>query len=296
MSMRFSCRHRAFTLIELLVVIAIIAILIALLLPAVQSAREAARRSQCKNNLKQMGLAIHNYHDSHRVFPPGNINTRFNGNANSTSGWGWQAMILPQMDQSPLYQELGVSTRDFDSTVPGLASLPVTATPLTQTRIPAYRCPSDVGSWTNPHRSDHGTSNYVGVSGNASVSAVGGLTGNGMFYLHSELSFKDIIDGTTNTLAVGERALGEIGNREFRAGIWVGKHDHGANACTYRVLNSTEDHTLFGSSPFAYSSYHSNAVHFLLCDGSVRMISSNIDGTTLVNLASRNSGAVIGEF
>src|SRR5689334_25410189 len=109
--MRFEFgRRRAFTLIELLVVIAIIAVLIALLLPAVQQAREAARRTQCKNNLKQIGLALHNYHDTFRLFPPGYVDR--NGNPNLTPdndlgpGWGWAAFLLPYIDQSPLYSPI----------------------------------------------------------------------------------------------------------------------------------------------------------------------------------------------
>ena len=103
-------RNRAFTLIELLVVIAIIAVLIALLLPAVQSAREAARRTHCVNNLKQMGLALHNYHDSLSIFPPGYIAASpfIDGETDTSPGWSWASMILPQLDQAPLYASINV--------------------------------------------------------------------------------------------------------------------------------------------------------------------------------------------
>ena len=116
---------RGFTLIELLVVIAIIAILIALLLPAVQQAREAARRSQCKNNLKQMGLALQNYHDTHRVFPISHGDT---GNS-----FGWRASVLPNIDQAPLYNKI-----NFSENIINTDNLEVARTPL-----PVYRCPSD---------------------------------------------------------------------------------------------------------------------------------------------------------
>jgi prepilin-type N-terminal cleavage/methylation domain-containing protein len=102
-------RWPAFTLIELLVVIAIIAILVALLLPAVQQAREAARRTQCKNNLKQLGLALHNYHDQHLVLPPGYVSDYTSAGTDTGPGWGWAAMMLPQMDQAPLYQTIDFS-------------------------------------------------------------------------------------------------------------------------------------------------------------------------------------------
>ncbi|HTI49623.1 MAG TPA: DUF1559 domain-containing protein, partial [Planctomycetaceae bacterium] len=103
-------RFRGFTLIELLVVIAIIGVLVALLLPAVQQAREAARRAQCKNNLKQLGLALHNYHDTANTLPPGWISGNAGVTATGCSGWGWGTMILPNLDQGPLYQTLSGST------------------------------------------------------------------------------------------------------------------------------------------------------------------------------------------
>ena len=144
---------RGFTLIELLVVIAIIAILIALLLPAVQQAREAARRTQCKNNLKQIGLAMHNYHDVYLGFPPGYMNTapyHANGNgpiSGNYSQWVWGAMILPYIDQAPLYSRLQVGDIRLADAL--TAGGPYDSTDLLATPLTAFMCPSDVGPATN---------------------------------------------------------------------------------------------------------------------------------------------------
>jgi prepilin-type N-terminal cleavage/methylation domain-containing protein len=154
--------RRGFTLIELLVVIAIIAILIALLLPAVQQAREAARRTQCRNNIKQIGLALHNYHDNFNAFPPGNVSPLvmsatgcFTGTANRTidPSAPWSVLILPYFDQSPIYNQLNL-TGTFpstygDVTATNLAAFtPPTSSPL-YTRIPGYQCPSTPNGMLN---------------------------------------------------------------------------------------------------------------------------------------------------
>jgi prepilin-type N-terminal cleavage/methylation domain-containing protein len=134
-------QKRGFTLIELLVVIAIIAILIALLLPAVQQAREAARRSQCRNNLKQVGLAIHNYHDAFNTIPPAWISTQFQVAAGDVSHWSWGTFLLPYIDQAPLYSLLQPGTRRLDQNLAlGGATAAALTTPLT-----VFRCPSDTG-------------------------------------------------------------------------------------------------------------------------------------------------------
>ncbi len=132
-------RRPAFTLIELLVVIAIIAVLVALLLPAVQQAREAARRSQCVNNLKQLGLALQNYHDMHRLFPPGYV-SNFDTSGNDTGpGWGWAALLMPCLDQMPLYNQINFSlpVESVQNAAPRLAT------------IASELCPSDAGMQPN---------------------------------------------------------------------------------------------------------------------------------------------------
>ena len=149
-------RVRGFTLIELLVVIAIIAILIALLLPAVQQAREAARRSTCKNNLKQFGIALHNYHDIYNYFPgamvsAGPITNAYGSGTYGTEGthalWGWGAAILPQMEQTPLFQKMGVNSSTLHN-----AAANATTLAAMQNTFPAYRCPSDTSPDTNDFR------------------------------------------------------------------------------------------------------------------------------------------------
>ena len=188
--------QRAFTLIELLVVIAIIAILIALLLPAVQQAREAARRTQCKNNSKQIGLALHNYHDVHRRFPMQAIYGYWDGNANLPRHHTWVSLILPYIDQAPLYNQI-----DF--------SLPAWGQPhVTGPDISALMCPSDAGVERTNTR-NMVTTNYVACEGYHWWSDPA-APHRGVFTHHIESSIKDITDGTSNTVAVAEVTRGSF--------------------------------------------------------------------------------------
>lgn len=228
--------RRGFTLIELLVVIAIIAILIALLLPAVQQAREAARRSQCRNNLKQIGLALQNYHSALNVFPPGfvakTVPTSVATLTTSEVGmWAWGALILPYMDQAALFAKLGPGRRLLenaaaDTTGGGLAAL--------QTPLPAFRCTSDVGPILNNYdntlsgneiignqysrfitngttKIPIATSNYVmcaNAGDSTTPAAFAGQYGPalGLGFMNSSVRMSDIKDGSSNTFHVGERA------------------------------------------------------------------------------------------
>ncbi|WP_166820336.1 DUF1559 domain-containing protein [Thalassoroseus pseudoceratinae] len=286
---RQQARSRSgFTLIELLVVIAIIAILIALLLPAVQQAREAARRTQCRNNLKQIGIALHNYHDVNGNLPPGGINA-----GGSVEAWGWGAFILPQMEQVNLYEEMGVSSRRLRD------MLATADRSLAQTKLDAFICPSDRGkhlmdggsSSLNGGKGRHfngaglpsppgngfrvAKSNYIGVCGFGDVSRT---NNDGALHRNSGVGFRDIIDGLSNTFAVGER--------DFRCaqGAWVGNRNvtgSGPQGADYtmgmvsRPLNDASNAThrcLEG-----FSSQHPGGAHFLFCDGSTQFISENID-------------------
>ncbi len=211
-------RRRGFTLIELLVVIAIIAILIALLLPAVQQAREAARRSQCKNNLKQIGLALHNYHDTHGAFPRGN----FEREDTTTYGYGnysyfafsAQTMLLPFIDQAPLYNQFNFSQAPNWSTNDTLK----------RTVIPAFLCPSDTQRITNGGGYNLGPGNSYVMSAGPSVFWFGCAPGTtscwsgnlndmvGMFNYRGTVRMRDITDGTSNTIAASEHMMGDGNN------------------------------------------------------------------------------------
>jgi prepilin-type N-terminal cleavage/methylation domain-containing protein/prepilin-type processing-associated H-X9-DG protein len=196
---------RGFTLIELLVVIAIIAILIGLLLPAVQKVREAASRTKCANNLKQVALALHNYHDMHQAFPPGYV-SGFAANGDDTGpGWGWAAQLLPQMEQSALYSYIRLDKPIED---------PANAT-ARRTPVPTYLCPSDTVSptWMATFYDPAGnaqspiaevaSANYVGVFGKTEP----GVEGEGVFFRNSKIGFRDISDETAQTIMIGERSV-----------------------------------------------------------------------------------------
>lgn len=299
-AVRPSHRH-AFTLIELLVVIAIIAILIALLLPAVQQAREAARRTQCRNKLKQIGLALHNYADMHRVFPPGTIDTRFvqEGPGNSAQGWGWQTMILPQLEQQALYNQLGVNDRTLANLLADAGERVIVQQPLD-----VFRCPSDQtqetveGTPVDFHFNSStgtsgggldsffgGTSNYLGVSGFWRMDWVT-INNRGMFQRRSRTKFADIKDGTSNCFMAGERDF------DCSSGVWVGalnpsgQGPRGANYVLGRVsipLNNKVNNVAGSreSCVYGFSSSHSGGAHFLMCDGAVRFVSENINFNNL---------------
>ncbi len=197
-------RLSGFTLIELLVVIAIIAILIALLLPAVQQAREAARRSTCKNGLKQLGLALHNYHSTYKTFPPNPVCTTTENTGGrykqSWLAWSGIAMLLPYMDQTPVYQRINWSYR-WDSNVAGTVN-----NTMARTRIPALLCPSDPGSGSN-YTAAMGPTSYSLSAGPATSWSTGASNpGFATFRRGSRVS--DITDGSSNTIAAAETEIG----------------------------------------------------------------------------------------
>jgi len=296
--------RRGFTLIELLVVIAIIAILIALLLPAVQQAREAARRTQCRNNLKQIGLALHNYHDTHRSFPPGYIGVDPAGVAAEhshagLSGVGWGTMILPFVDQAPLYNQFN----------PNVSIIDASNATLLATNLTVYRCPSDPqpDSWDIV---EEGTANvlatlpianYAGsfgrdeldgcenAPGTAPVTSAGFCVSDGMLYQNSKVRIRDITDGTSNTFMVGER-LTRPADGWFTT--WVGRVPEGEEAFQ-RVLGSYDHVPNDAVGHFDdFSSRHEGGSHFIFADGHVRFVTENIDFTVYQNTATISGGEV----
>src|SRR5580704_5070764 len=203
-------RRNAFTLIELLVVVAIIAILIGLLLPAVQKLREAAARTKCTNNLKQIGLGLHNYHDANRSLPPGYIATNPNAATNETQpGWGWSAYLLPYIEQGSLYSALNlalpVENNSGSSNAANAANI-----------VKMYLCPSDsvpdapiaVVNYLAPTTTIlmAGPSSYAACVGNDACDVFDMHPLNGVFYCNSQTQLSDIIDGTSTTIMVGERS------------------------------------------------------------------------------------------
>ena len=324
MLLRFPGRLRAskgFTLIELLVVIAIIAVLVALLLPAVQQAREAARRSQCKNNLKQLGLALHNYHDVHQTFPPGYVDMRGHAGNNWTASndnhghWAWSAFLLPFLELSAIYDVANVGN-----------ATPVQAfsnhTQAMQGRPAVFVCPTDaqapklhpmvgkglLGGQSSPPDNTYlavPVTNYLGVNGNTNVRMYfgngngrdGTLGAIGAFYRDSKVRMRDIVDGTSNTFLIGERAYRLNKIDRFAGMLYVVRDRDGsgpaASDTTGGLDNSQGLVTIVGSSLWpinhslpdsnstrfnpAFSSLHKGGAHFLLADGSVRFVSENIE-------------------
>lgn len=310
-------RRSGFTLVELLVVIAIIGILVALLLPAVQAAREAARRSQCLNNMKQIGLALHNYHDTYRVFPFGQGGT---GNRYSAL-----ALMLPFMEQGNLHSRI-----DFNlvPTAPAndFARL---------TELPLFRCPSDL---RNPQPQTGGATNYMANKGagivwqNATGPNAGLPNPDGVLYYQSNTRMADIIDGTSNTAAYSERILADGSNGIVSPIADVFFHpgapttpDQAKQLCdALDITNLANQFPLFMGAPWldgqhTYlhvtgpnsrscgfftvlravmppSSRHPGGVHVLLCDGSTRFVTNSIDLVTWRAIGTRGNGETIGDY
>lgn len=298
--------RRGFTLIELLVVIAIIAILVALLLPAVQQAREAARRSQCKNNLKQIGLALANYEQTHQIYPPGRLGCDgistgpCNGNPNYTRvGISAFVLLLPELEASTLYQQF-----DPDLLAWGMGTAWVAPNKAAlETRPPFMICPSDV---SQPFLSaasgaiDAATGSYALVHGTRGpsngISPTMKVYNTGPFNYKTPYRARDITDGLSNTMFVGE--VFESHTPESQ-NIWTvaGRHEH----CLRTAENpiNTPPGTGIVTAPYgvnlngAFGSRHVGGSHFAFGDGHVAFLGENISLTIYKALATRQGGEVV---
>lgn len=308
--------RRGFTLIELLVVIAIIAVLIALLLPAVQQAREAARRSQCKNNLKQLALALHNYHETYRMLAPGYVDDPNDTSGTDGYGWSWGTYVLPILDQAPLYNRLNPGPNKVTNVlVNDLAAL--------QLPLPAFVCPTAVDGPLNTHwqynngaaNQNLGKSNYAGNGGWAYTNTTT-LDRGGIFHRNSNITLGDIYDGTSNTLLLGEKIqLHPRSKNTLGGSVWaasnrtnlMGTSGQNANHVGSVLGLTHQSHATNGDpqaasldlafAPCVFASQHTGGAHFAMSDGSVRFLSENLDQVNLMRwLSQRDDKQVIGEF
>tara|TARA_R110002111_G_scaffold18931_2_gene46224 strand:- start:45120 stop:46070 length:951 start_codon:yes stop_codon:yes gene_type:complete len=312
---RLTQQNRGFTLIELLVVIAIIAILIALLLPAVQQAREAARRSQCKNNLKQMGLGLHNYEASHLLFPPGHMETGDTGPTHRHQ-FSWMTYLLPYIDQTNVYNMIDFTQIDLSLS----ASQNLAFQPAGSTNITVFLCPSDAVSRVNP---DWAPTNYLANQGIECACRDADCTG--LFGHNTYTRIRDIIDGTSTTIAIGEILKGDFDvntlndnyivssgdssnvdnclsdppNASDMGNVWLGGHPQNNMFSTNRVPNDPRLDCRGpnnGCTNYAARSAHTGGAHLLMCDGSVHFISENISIQVFQALGTKQGGEVVGEF
>jgi prepilin-type N-terminal cleavage/methylation domain-containing protein/prepilin-type processing-associated H-X9-DG protein len=310
-----------FTLVELLVVITIIGILIALLLPAVQAAREAARRMQCANNFKQVGVAMHNYAAATGTFPPGML-FWWNRTGGCSApppgkpeyfGWGWAAFLLPYIEQQGIYDQFKFQG-DMDTYNspgnPNSTTLSGRNLPLGETRLTGYLCPSDsqqgelmnytystyAGHSAKPEE-DLATTNMAGVCDSRSTYCNTGGSfkslseADGVMATIESCAVAKVTDGLSNTLLVGEITGGPVGSNAGRP--WV----------NYNLWNTADGingpytlpggATSFSWTATGFSSYHPGGCHFLLGDGSVQFFSQNIDAATLAKLTTRAGGEII---
>ena len=287
---------RGFTLVELLVVIAIIAILIALLLPAVQSAREAARRSQCQNNLKQIGLAILNYHDTYRAYPPGVDYTSGYKGGGGCCGFAWSATILPFIEEYNLYQAIdldyGYNFWEVRNEVRQLFSF--------------YQCPSapanEVVACCNaylPEPDDTGETNYGNVATFRVTRQAQDTNGTGIIFDNSAVRMSGITDGTSQTAIVTETDFGQDDPTKATWGsqcpnlqCFIGKDWAGQNSVT--TAHGINSWLFFNDAPI--QSHHPGGAHFAFADGHVIFLTESIDQATLDALGTRELGEVIGKY
>ncbi len=321
--------RRGFTVIELLAVVAVVGILLILLLPAVQAAREAARRIQCRNNLKQIGLALHNYHDAFSMLPFAGAADTYapNGTGHVVNGFNWRVFILPYLDQGTLYQELSAIDAGFRSVVTNSASWK--QLPQHQTVIPVYQCPSEAaGSMQTvcyqtyvygPTDTASAISNYFGSAGPAATFPAvnlgcgvcgndanclcadrGGMLGSaalsggsGVFSLRpTRVSLAQVTDGASHTLLVGESARTHFSGAPSPEEIYLWMEPFSLLS----TVNGVNTRSYQAANTQEFCSNHGGGAHFVFVDGSVRFISECIDLWLLSHLGTKSGSEIIGEL
>ncbi|HUG68792.1 MAG TPA: DUF1559 domain-containing protein [Pirellulaceae bacterium] len=307
-----SKQRQGFTLVELLVVIAIIGILVALLLPAVQAAREAARRMQCSNNLKQLALSLHNYHDTFKSFPPGYLTKPNTASRSLTVDmWSWGAVSQRFIEGNAATDAMGTGTTTLSIAIPAFATVngvpPTSGQNILDVVVKAHRCPSDVGPDTNNTRQMQGTSlatgNYVAANSSGDLSENGGglvnqagnVAASGLFRQDMALGFRDMIDGSSNVIALGERrwqvkatngnlfiaGAGSVYGRRPLVTPAAADVDNFADVLGGGLVPINHKVITTGTTlePIrrGFSSHHPGGAMFALGDGSVRFIGETIE-------------------
>jgi len=312
-----SPRRNAFTLVELLVVIAIVGVLVALLLPAVQAAREAGRRSACTNNLRQLGIALANFHDVHKEFPPGR-------GGPPPRIFSPQAYLLPYVEEGSIEEQIDFNQAPTTVVVGGVPYSGAANLPAAQKAVPVLGCASDMASGRIAG-SSYGGTNYAGNAGSGTIDG-GTLTdADGVFFFESKIGFKHVLDGTSRTVAFSERMLGngvtlpmlpvdqadiyilELsstapvslencrvaangGGFSQRGGRWITgnygytlyNHGYTPNAPEWDCMNQPQQRGYL-----AARSYHPGGVNVGFCDGSVRFVTDDVELKLWQALATR---------
>jgi prepilin-type N-terminal cleavage/methylation domain-containing protein/prepilin-type processing-associated H-X9-DG protein len=324
--MTYPTRRSAFTLIELLVVIAIIGVLIALLMPAVQKIRDAAGRVKCANNMKQIGLALHNYHDTHGSFPSGMVNDDETPPTGYHPEWSWMALILEFVEGGNLFRVADDYAHSGPLTYNPFGDLGPPPNPAISVVVKTYTCPADqrddltgVGTTDQGKKVTVAFTAYLGVNGTHRPSWVGTSNtlfdgGDGILFHKSRVRIAEITDGTSATLIVGERPP----SADLNFGWWFGSDGRDEQGTAEGTLGSTEqwfyDYRLsqapFNCKPPAklgfqpglisdecdaahFWSLHSGGANFVLADGSVRFVSYNLDSDLFPKLCTRAGGEVL---